>query len=53
VAAVVVSAFNQPVVGIALDKTTGGYWWWRADGGVFSFDAPFYGRWRARPSRSK
>ena len=30
-------------MGIAADPTTGGYWEVAADGGVFAFDAPFYG----------
>jgi hypothetical protein len=34
---------NQPVVGMAADPGTGGYWEVAADGGVFSFDAAFYG----------
>ena len=34
---------NQPVVGMAADVATGGYWLLAADGGVFSFHAPFYG----------
>jgi spore germination protein YaaH len=33
---------NKPVVGMASDPT-GGYWLGAQDGGVFSFDAPFYG----------
>jgi hypothetical protein len=33
----------QPVVGMAADPATGGYWEVAADGGVFSFNAPFYG----------
>jgi hypothetical protein len=28
---------------MATDPTTGGYWLVAADGGVFSFNAPFYG----------
>jgi hypothetical protein len=28
---------------MAADRATGGYWLVAADGGVFSFDAPFYG----------
>lgn len=28
---------------MALDQATGGYWLTAADGGVFSFDAPYYG----------
>ena len=31
------------VVAMATDPTTGGYWVVAADGGVFSFDAPFHG----------
>ena len=34
---------NQPIVGMAVDRTTGGYWLVAKDGGVFSFNAPFYG----------
>jgi hypothetical protein len=34
---------NSPIVGMALDATTGGYWEVAADGGVFAFDAPFLG----------
>jgi hypothetical protein len=33
----------QPIVGMAADPATGGYWFVAADGGVFSFNAPFYG----------
>ena len=33
----------EPVVGMAVDPGTGGYWLVAADGGVFSFDAPFEG----------
>ena len=32
-----------PIVGIALDPLTLGYWLAGADGGVFAFDAPFDG----------
>jgi hypothetical protein len=28
---------------MALDPSTGGYWEVAADGGVFTFNAPFYG----------
>jgi hypothetical protein len=28
---------------MAADPSTGGYWLVASDGGVFSFDAPFYG----------
>jgi hypothetical protein len=34
---------NQPIVGMAVDKTSGGYWLVGADGGVYAFNAPFYG----------
>jgi hypothetical protein len=34
---------NQPMVGIAADPATGGYWTVASDGGVFAFDAPFHG----------
>ena len=34
---------NAPVVGMATDRPAGGYWLVASDGGVFSFDAPFYG----------
>jgi len=37
------SALAAPVVGAAEDSVTGGYWEAGADGGVFSFDAPFHG----------
>ena len=34
---------NQPVVGMAHDAATGGYWLVAGDGGVFAFDSPFLG----------
>ncbi len=34
---------NRPVVAIVTDNVTGGYWIVAADGGIFSFAAPFYG----------
>ncbi|HEX3840366.1 MAG TPA: choice-of-anchor D domain-containing protein [Acidimicrobiales bacterium] len=34
---------NKPVVGIASDPATGGYWEVASDGGIFSFHAPFFG----------
>jgi hypothetical protein len=34
---------NGPVVGAATDGATGGYWLVGNDGGIFSFDAPYYG----------
>jgi len=35
--------FTEWIVGIATDLATGGYWLVGADGGVFAFNAPFYG----------
>ncbi len=32
-----------PMVGIAADPATGGYWTVASDGGVFAFNAPFFG----------
>jgi hypothetical protein len=34
---------NKPIVGIAIDRNTGGYWLVASDGGVFAFNAPFLG----------
>ena len=34
---------NKPVVGMATDAATGGYWLVASDGGIFAFNAPFYG----------
>ena len=34
---------TRPVVGMAVDAATGGYWLVASDGGVFAFDAPFAG----------
>ncbi len=34
---------NKPIVAMASDPSTGGYWLVAADGGIFSFDAPFLG----------
>jgi hypothetical protein len=39
---------TEPVVGMAADPTTGGYWEVAADGGVFAFHAPFYGSGASR-----
>ena len=36
-------ALNKPIVGMAVDRNTGGYWLVAADGGVFTFNSPFYG----------
>lgn len=40
---------EAPIVGMATDQVTGGYWLVAADGGVFSFDAPFFGSMGGRP----
>ncbi|HWE70086.1 MAG TPA: hypothetical protein VG205_06970 [Acidimicrobiales bacterium] len=34
---------NHPIVGLAVDRATGGYWLVASDGGVFAFNAPFLG----------
>ena len=34
---------NKPIVGMAVDPATGGYWLVASDGGIFSFNAPFHG----------
>jgi hypothetical protein len=34
---------RAPVVGMAGDASTGGYWLVGSDGGIFAFDAPFEG----------
>ena len=34
---------NAPIVGMAGDPATGGYWLVGSDGGIFSFGAPFEG----------
>ncbi|HET9689888.1 MAG TPA: hypothetical protein VFP61_01950 [Acidimicrobiales bacterium] len=34
---------SRPLVGVAVDPATGGYWLVAADGGIFAFDAPFLG----------
>ena len=34
---------NKPIVGMAADPATGGYWLVASDGGIFSFNAPFDG----------
>jgi hypothetical protein len=34
---------HAPIVGIALDPQSGGYWLVASDGGVFGFDAPYRG----------
>jgi hypothetical protein len=37
------SHFNEPVVGLATDPTTGGLWEVTSDGGLFAFGATFAG----------
>ena len=34
---------NKPIVGMAADAATGGYWLVASDGGIFSFNAPYDG----------
>ena len=34
---------NQPIVGMAVDRNTGGYWLVASDGGIFAFNAPVPG----------
>jgi len=34
---------NKPVVGGVSNTAQGGYWMVASDGGIFSFNAPFYG----------
>ena len=36
-------ALAKPIVGIAADPATGGYWLVASDGGIFRFGAPFCG----------
>lgn len=36
-------SLNQPVVGMAADDATGGYWLVASDGGIFAFHATFFG----------
>ena len=40
---------NKPIVGITGDQATGGYWEVVSDGGLFSFNAPFFGSPGATP----
>ncbi len=37
------TTLSKPVVGMAVDPVTGGYWLVATDGGIFSFNAPFEG----------
>jgi subtilase family serine protease len=34
---------NKPIVGMATDDATGGYWFVASDGGIFGFHAAFFG----------
>ncbi len=34
---------NKPVVGMAADSATSGYWLVASDGGIFAYNAPFFG----------
>jgi hypothetical protein len=34
---------NKPVVGMAADAATTGYWLVASDGGIFAYNSPFYG----------
>jgi len=36
-------ALAQPIVGMAIGGDGSGYWLSAADGGIFAFDAPYYG----------
>ena len=36
-------SLNKPIVGMAADLATGGYWLVASDGGIFAYDAPFFG----------
>jgi hypothetical protein len=41
---------NQPMVGMAVDNATGGYWTVASDGGIFSFgNVQFYGSMGGKP----
>ena len=37
------SSLNDPVIGMTVDRATGGYWLVATDGGIFAYDAPFLG----------
>jgi len=37
------ASLRAPIVGMAVDRATGGYWIAAADGNVYGFNAPFYG----------
>ena len=40
---------NKPIVGMAFDTRTGGYYEVASDGGIFAFNAPFYGSMGGKP----
>jgi hypothetical protein len=37
------ATLHAPIVGTAFDNASGGYWLVGSDGGIFTFNAPFYG----------
>jgi Calcineurin-like phosphoesterase len=37
------TSLNKPIVAMAIDPATGGYWLVATDGGIFAFNAPFFG----------
>jgi hypothetical protein len=43
------SMVRAPIVGMAVDRATGGYWLAAADGRVYNFHAPFYGAANRHP----
>jgi hypothetical protein len=43
------SFLNKPMVGMAEDPLTGGYWTVASDGGIFSFNANFHGSMGGTP----
>ena len=40
---------NKPVVGMAVDQATGGYYEVASDGGLFAFQRPFQGSMGGKP----
>jgi hypothetical protein len=43
------SSLRAPIVGMAVNRATGGYWLAAADGSVYNFRAPFYGAANQHP----
>jgi hypothetical protein len=43
------ASVHAPIVGMAVDHSTGGYWLVAADGNVYNFNAPFFGDAGATP----